>query len=601
MDLTDDPLATIDGTDLEADIDKAIDELFVQKSEASKPAAEPEAEAEPAQETAEPDVDLLEPLKESLLSLDWEISKENIQRCEEELRAVSEKLGDDRHVAAVIKMNLGVLKYLHATKEAATPSSIQFLHAATQRLDLFHKVPSPEEPKRRQAMDTLLRQFRRLKGEIQRLTPAAAPARVEKEPVAPREAEPVITEEPALEELPQEETILVARAVEEASAEPAEEERLVEEPAAEQPPPEPAPEAEAAAPPAAEAEGEPALSVRQLSREARDRSAQLSEQLAALAQETKSFFARLLKAVEGKPALEKVAGLFGSVQKNVETSLTNARSLAEHLAGTVEKLQQSIGQQHPSIPGSPTDIGAGLRAIRDSLKGLEGSVARLEQSLQEQDLASTAAVPEEDTAAQVHAEVAEVSLEPEDIDEALEPSPLVSELEEEAEAEPPTPPAPSVSESIYLANIAGTTLGVSTEAVANVFKISKGKEKAVRQRGYAKLSDFRAPFRSLKRGLAGPLAEQNAKALQDIQFPIISLSPEVVGSDDSSEQPRPQGIVLLSTGDRHGALFTDDLMQRTPYEIIGYRDAEVSGELRGTATIEGDFEIKVLDPDQVLS
>jgi hypothetical protein len=59
MDLTDDPLAGVDASELEADIDKAIDELFVKKGEAREPSlAKPEEPAkkpveEPKDEPAE--------------------------------------------------------------------------------------------------------------------------------------------------------------------------------------------------------------------------------------------------------------------------------------------------------------------------------------------------------------------------------------------------------------------------------------------------------------------------------------------------------------------------------------------------------------------
>ncbi len=43
MDLTDDPLAGVDASELEADIDKAIDELFVKKTEGREPSLVEEA------------------------------------------------------------------------------------------------------------------------------------------------------------------------------------------------------------------------------------------------------------------------------------------------------------------------------------------------------------------------------------------------------------------------------------------------------------------------------------------------------------------------------------------------------------------------------
>ena len=220
MDLTDDPLAGVDASELEADIDKAIDELFVKKGEAKEPSlAKPE---EPAKKTAEEQKDepaeepaLAEPidlaedpladLKESLLTLDWEITPESIKAFEKELQLVSDKLSDDRHTMAVIKMALGVLQYLRAAKESAAPISIQFLHGAIRGLDIFVREPAPSDSERSEVMDKLLGQFRRVKAEIQRMKPREAPVTVEEPPAVEPTAEAEPTEEPILEEITAEE------------------------------------------------------------------------------------------------------------------------------------------------------------------------------------------------------------------------------------------------------------------------------------------------------------------------------------------------------------------------------------------------------------
>ena len=116
-----------------------------------------------------------------------------------------------------------------------------------------------------------------------------------------------------------------------------------------------------------------------------------------------------------------------------------------------------------------------------------------------------------------------------------------------------------------------------------------------------KLADFKGAFRSIKRGVTGPLADLKVKDLKKIQFPIITLSQEILGSDDTEAVAPVRGIVLLSTGERHGALLTNEVMQRTPYDVKDYRKAGLPGEVIGTVTIEGDFEINVVDPDYVLS
>jgi hypothetical protein len=135
-----------------------------------------------------------------------------------------------------------------------------------------------------------------------------------------------------------------------------------------------------------------------------------------------------------------------------------------------------------------------------------------------------------------------------------------------------------------------------------MFKISKGKAKAVRKRGYATLADFKAPFRSIKRGLTGPLAEQPVNALKKAKFPLINLSPEVVGADAAGATQAPaKGIVILSDGQRHGSVLTEDLPEKQPYDVLGFRQAGLPGDVIGTATIEGDFDINVLNLDRLLS
>jgi hypothetical protein len=115
--------------------------------------------------------------------------------------------------------------------------------------------------------------------------------------------------------------------------------------------------------------------------------------------------------------------------------------------------------------------------------------------------------------------------------------------------------------------------------------------KSFRKRGYVRLADFKALFRSIKRGITGPLADLKVKDLKKIQFPIVTLSPETLGSDDADAIAPVRGIVLLSTGDRHGALLTDEVMQKTPYEVKGYKKAGLPGEV----------EINLINPDYVLS
>jgi len=766
MDLTDDPLAGVDASELEADIDRAIDELFVKKGEAKEPSlAKPEEPAEkpaeePKDEPAEEPVlekpteladDPLADLKESLLTLDWEITPESIKAFEKELQLVSDKVSHDRHSMAVIKMALGVLQYLRAAKESAAPISIQFLHGAIRGLDIFVREPAPAEAERSEVMDKLLGQFRRVKAEIQRMQPREAPEKAEEPPPIEPTVEPKPTEEPILEEITVEEPVLEDLAEEgpvfeeiiedesileevppekEIAAAAPEEEPLIEElvgdePVVEELPPEeldfmadleeepipeepveeeptleavtaeeltleeaapeeptlvadleekpvveePAedelalpidldeepsfedlfdeeplteevteeeppfaplleeepdveevfgeelgleelPEAEPALEPLVEPEeitpvpdvpvGEISAALQNIVQEAKNQSGQLSNAVAALAQETEDFFGRILKAMTGKPALAKLEKYFGSAHNKVEARLSEARELSGNLVETLAKLEQNLGQQQVRTvaPDAQAAISSQVKTIRNAIESISQAASKLQRSLTGEAGAPSASY--EDIAfkdARVGTE--EFSFESDDLMESLDSEPVL-DLVEEIPSEPLSP-KPGTLATIFLADVANNTLGVPTEAVANVFKLSKGKAKAIRKRGYVRLTDFKGAFRSIKRGITGPLADLKPKELKKIQFPLVGLSPEILGSDDTEAVAPVRGIVLLSTGQRHGALLTDEVMQRTPYDVKGYQKAGLPGEVSGTATIEGDFEINVIDPDYVLS
>ena len=716
MDLTDDPLAGVDASELEADIDKAIDELFVKKTEgrepslveeappeepAEKPAEKPVEESVPAPPTEAAD-DSLAQLKESLLTLDWEITPESIQDFEEELQAVSDKHGDNRHCMAVIKMSLGVLQYLRAAKADAAPISVQFLHGAARGLDLFVREPAATEAERSEVMDTLLGQFRRVKAEIQRMKPPAVapepavepppveepileemvaeePALdeiIEEEPVleepleeepvldelfaeepllvegleeeptlvAPSEEEPVLDElfgeeplledwleeeptlvapseeEPTLEALAAEERILAAHPEEEPLPEELFEELLAEEPPEAEPTLEPLPEEEPVfeelfdeepdlepaveptemAPPPQVAPADTPASLQPFFQEARALSGQLSNALEVLDQETTTFFGRILKAMTGKPALEKLERHFDSVHKTVGVQLTEAQELSGNLSAALSKLEQNLDQQQKEAiaPEAQAAIDSQVKTIRSAVQSLTQVTSNLQHSLAGEGVAPTSS-HEGIAFKDVQMETEEFALDSDEFMESLESEPVL-DLVEELPAESPGI-TPDAQASIYLADVVNNTLGIPAEAVVNIFKVSKGKVKSLRKRGYVGLTDFKGAFRSIKRGITGPLANLKPKELKKIQFPIIALGPEVLGSDDTEAVAPVRGIVLLSTGERHGALLTDEVMQRTPYDVKGYRKAGLPGEVSGMATIEGDFEINVIDPNYVLS
>jgi len=334
--------------------------------------------------------------------------------------------------------------------------------------------------------------------------------------------------------------------------------------------------------------------------EARALSGQLANALEVLDQETTTFFGRILKAMTGKPALEKLERHFDSAHKTVGANLTEAQELSGNLSTALSKLEQNLDQQQEETlaPEAQAAIDSQVKTIRSAVQSLTQVTSNLQHSLAGEGVAPTSS-HEGIAFKDVQMETEEFALDSDDFMESLESEPVL-DLVEEIPSESPGI-TPDAQASIYLADVVNNTLGIPAEAVVNIFKVSKGKVKSLRKRGYVGLTDFKGAFRSIKRGITGPLANLKPKDLKKIQFPIIALGPEILGSDDTEAVAPVRGIVLLSTGERHGALLTDEVMQRTPYDVKGYRKAGLPGEVSGMATIEGDFEINVIDPNYVLS
>jgi hypothetical protein len=346
--------------------------------------------------------------------------------------------------------------------------------------------------------------------------------------------------------------------------------------------------------------GEVPVALQNIVQEAKNQSGQLSNVVAALTQETAGFFGRIMKAMAGKPALAKLEQFFGSAHSNLEARLSETRELSGKLLETLVKLEQNLGQQQVGTiaPDAQAAISSQVKTIRNAIENISQATSKLQQGLTGEPGAPSGGY-EGIAFKEARADTEEFSFDSDDLMEGFDSEPVL-DLVEEVPSEPLSP-RPGTLTTIYLADVANNTLGVPTEAVANVFKLSKGKAKAIRKRGYVRLTDFKGAFRSIKRGITGPLAELKPKELKKIQFPLVSLGAEILGSDDTEAVAPVRGIVLLSTGQRHGALFTDEVMQRAPYDVKGYQKAGLPGEVSGTVTIEGDFEINVIDPDYLLS
>ena len=128
------------------------------------------------EKTMKQKVDVLEPLKASLLTLDWEISPETIGKFEKELQGLKEKLAKDVYSKKLIELSLPICNYLRVRKGSASPASMQFLHAATRTLHYFRQRRQPAVAERKKALRNLIGKFGDLMADVKKINMVVAKA-----------------------------------------------------------------------------------------------------------------------------------------------------------------------------------------------------------------------------------------------------------------------------------------------------------------------------------------------------------------------------------------------------------------------------------------
>ena len=121
-------------------------------------------------------VDVLEPLKASLLTLDWEISAQTIRKFEQELEGLKEKFAKDAYSKRLIELSLPICNYLRVRKGSASPASMQFLHSATRTLHYFWQSRQPAVAERKKAIKNLIDKFADLMADVKKINMAVASA-----------------------------------------------------------------------------------------------------------------------------------------------------------------------------------------------------------------------------------------------------------------------------------------------------------------------------------------------------------------------------------------------------------------------------------------
>ena len=637
---------------LESSIEAAIDELFVDTTAQGETEAEPEKsvsamgdmeeKTKGEEDAGEPPVvqanaeegvaseeqinaEIVDSLKEKLLSLDWEISAANIRAMEKALNELPPEITSNPKIVSIVRMMQGVLKYLATVRYSASPLSIQFLRDAMEALEKFMVSPVIEDDEGKRIVGELVNKFRRLKYEAKKYQKVKVRRDVAEKRVEERELPSEIIPD-VLQHVDQ-----IQKNLEEIAT--------------------------------------------------------YNKRIKVCinrVQNLLSRYERLQAVLERKPTLAKVSNYFGETTKGMVQEVSGIENYIRELNGIFEQSAETL-KQHKEIlekksvakgadktekPVSPVEYGeeVPVEAVKEDVDestkqdevvaepevsgektlvvpppvdekadevgemaaepvpvSTEAEVPAVEEAgdfqeaspegEQEEEVSAEPGkdegIPEIDISPQVP--VAEEAEQPdeEDVLSAEEPSeevateepPEIPSVEEPEEPEKSEISVTSESsfEPVYLITVAGQVLAIPSRFVANVYSLPERKIGLISSKGYAFLKELKPLFRSIKHGLSGPLAQKPKSELKGLRADVIKLDLKSLNISEENIPERQKGMVLLSNGEQTVLLCTDESVSKRPTPVTNYEGNNMGGCLSGRVEIEGQFNVPVIDVEKLLS
>ncbi len=157
------------------------------------PPAQTAAQAESPANTADdedeedgaPRLAALKPVYQAMLSLDWDITADNITAVEKEFETLREIYSTNYHLESAVKLALITCKYLRASKAYATPLAIRYLHRAVASCEVFLSERGPGKPSPEALTNDLLDLYNDMKTDANRLRAVALRGRAEAQAYKP--------------------------------------------------------------------------------------------------------------------------------------------------------------------------------------------------------------------------------------------------------------------------------------------------------------------------------------------------------------------------------------------------------------------------------
>lgn len=130
----------------------------------------------------------LRELKATILSMDWEITDEVMDRLIEQVRQVKSEHGQDRNMFLLLKLISAVSKYIRVNKGRAHPNAINLIKSNYSGIERLILEPELSAGERKKVLIAEIRKFKDLKAQIGQAQAGSAPTAVPAAAVGPGEA-----------------------------------------------------------------------------------------------------------------------------------------------------------------------------------------------------------------------------------------------------------------------------------------------------------------------------------------------------------------------------------------------------------------------------
>jgi hypothetical protein len=162
---------------------------------------ETEEETSTGTEAAETAESPLRELKAIVLSIDWEITDEVMNRFVEQIADLQDVFKDDKVVLIFLQLLGSIGEYIRVNLGKSHPDAFKILSSLYNNLDAVVHTEEMPDAERRKILSSELAKYKKLK---ERLVPAVTPAAPDKapakpEPVAEATDEVILSPEPAVE------------------------------------------------------------------------------------------------------------------------------------------------------------------------------------------------------------------------------------------------------------------------------------------------------------------------------------------------------------------------------------------------------------------